>query len=140
MPCWRPIPQQRAAPVRDALADRLLLYRQHAALRTEDMQRFAGRIYPYIAAELFAPLGARQEVACGDRRARSQRSRLWDCWSGRAATAGGGPAPNTAAAMELSLLAQATVQTIERYYLAIALLSAQGAVRSRPRRSKSAVS
>jgi glycerol-3-phosphate O-acyltransferase len=36
------------------------------------------------------------------------------------------PAPSTAAAMELSLLAQATVQTIERYYLAIALLERAG--------------
>ncbi|MGH8252758.1 MAG: glycerol-3-phosphate 1-O-acyltransferase PlsB, partial [Steroidobacteraceae bacterium] len=36
------------------------------------------------------------------------------------------PAPSSNAAMELSLLAQATVQTIERYYLAIALLIRAG--------------
>jgi len=36
------------------------------------------------------------------------------------------PAPSSSAAMELSLLAQATLQTIERYYLAIALLIRAG--------------
>ncbi len=36
------------------------------------------------------------------------------------------PAPSSTAALELSLLAQATVQTIERYYLAIALLIRAG--------------
>jgi len=36
------------------------------------------------------------------------------------------PPPSSGAAVELSLLAQATVQTIERYYLAIALLVRAG--------------
>jgi glycerol-3-phosphate O-acyltransferase len=36
------------------------------------------------------------------------------------------PAPTSAAAMQLSLLAQSTIQTIERYYLAIALLIRAG--------------
>ncbi len=43
------------------------------------------------------------------------------------------PAPSTAAAMELSLLAQATVQTIERYYLAIALLERAGSGQISPK-------
>jgi len=36
------------------------------------------------------------------------------------------PAPSSAAAMQLSLLAQVTLQTVERYYLAIALLIRAG--------------
>jgi len=36
------------------------------------------------------------------------------------------PAPTSETAMQLSLLAQATIQTIERYYLAIALLVRAG--------------
>ena len=44
------------------------------------------------------------------------------------------PPPNSAQAVQLSLLAQATIQTIERYYLAVALLL-QGRQRRRSRQS-----
>ena len=93
-------------------------------LRTADIQRFASRIYPYIAAEL-SLRWRENEVAgvisgvldaleqCGLLEIGSE-----DSWRR--------PAPSSAAAMELSLLAQATVQTIERYYLAIALLVRAG--------------
>jgi hypothetical protein len=50
------------------------------------------------------------------------------------------PAPTSEAAMQLSLLAQATIQTIERYYLAIACWCGLAATRSRRRCSKSAAS
>jgi len=95
------------------------------AMATEDVQRLAGRIYPYVAAELFlrwseaelpevvtqmlealASLGL-LEVAAAEPR-----------WHR--------PGPNSMAAMQLSLLAQTTVSTIERYYLAIALLIGAG--------------
>jgi glycerol-3-phosphate O-acyltransferase len=93
----------------------------NASMSTEDVQRLASRIYPYVAAELFLPwleaelppvvartlqalalLGLLEADAAGERWHR--------------------PAPDLLAAMQLSLLAQTTVSTIERYYLAIALL------------------
>jgi glycerol-3-phosphate O-acyltransferase len=93
----------------------------NAAIATEDVQRLAGRIYPYVAAELFlrwsedevpgvvaatleafAALGL---LSAGTMEPRWQR-----------------PPSDTFAAMQLSLLSQTTVSTIERYYLAIALL------------------
>jgi glycerol-3-phosphate O-acyltransferase len=93
-------------------------------MRTEEVQRLAGRIYPYVAAELFmrwsedelddvvarvlAALAALGLLQAGD-------DLLWRP-----------PPPSSAAAMQLSLLAQATIQTIERYYLAIALLVRAG--------------
>jgi glycerol-3-phosphate O-acyltransferase len=97
----------------------------NAAMSTPDAQRLALRIYPYIAAELFlrwpetevadivaktlaamAALGLVSHDAAGD---------LWHR-----------PAPTSTEATQLSLLAQSTVQTIERYYLAIALLISAG--------------
>jgi glycerol-3-phosphate O-acyltransferase len=96
----------------------------NAGMRTEEVQRLAGRIYPYVAAELFmrwsedelddvvarvlAALAALGLLQAGD-------DLLWRP-----------PPPSSAAAMQLSLLAQATIQTIERYYLAIALLVRAG--------------
>jgi glycerol-3-phosphate O-acyltransferase len=97
----------------------------NAGMRTEDVQRLAGRIYPYVAAELFMRW---TEEELNDVVARalaalaglglleaSEDSQLWRP-----------PPPSSAAAMQLSLLAQATIQTIERYYLAIALLVRAG--------------
>jgi glycerol-3-phosphate O-acyltransferase len=97
----------------------------NSVMRTEDVQRLAARIYPYVAAELFlrwreAELGA-VVVATLSAFARlnllesSSDGELWRR-----------PPPTSAAAMQLSLLAQVTVQTIERYYLAIALLIRAG--------------
>ncbi len=96
----------------------------NAALRLEDIQRFGNRIYPYVAAELFLRWS---EAEVGDEFARvlaalAQCGLLEDC--------GGGVwrrlPPSSAAAMQLSWLAQATIQTIERYYLAIASLIRAG--------------
>ncbi len=97
----------------------------NAAMRSEDVQRLASRIYPYIAAELFLRwseqelpevvermLAALEQLRLLDR---SGDGRLWQR-----------PEPTSAAAMALSLLAQTTIQTIERYYLAIALLIRAG--------------
>jgi glycerol-3-phosphate O-acyltransferase len=95
----------------------------NSMMRTEDVLRLASRIYPYIAAELFlrwsedevpavvtAMLSAMAELGLLERDA--------DLWRR--------PSPVSAAAVQLSLLAQSTIQTIERYYLAIALLIRSG--------------
>ena len=89
-------------------------------LRTVDIQRFAKRIYPYIAAELSLRWHEDEVAATVD----SVLAALVQCGLLEAAGPDSWrrPAPSSPAAMELSLLAQATVQTIERYYLAIALL------------------
>ena len=97
----------------------------NAALRTADVQRLAWRIYPYIAQELslrwseaelpavveqllatFAGLGLLEVAGDGS---------LWRR-----------PGTGTAEAVQLSLLAHATLDVIERYYLAIALLLQSG--------------
>jgi glycerol-3-phosphate O-acyltransferase len=97
----------------------------NSMLRTEDIQRLAWRIYPYVASELF--LRWREE----------ELSRVVE--SVLAALAENGvlqpnedrsawmrPPPDSPAAMQLSMLAQGTIQTIERYYLAISLLIKAG--------------
>ena len=81
----------------------------NAAMATEDVQRLAGRIYPYVAAELFlrwsrggaAGVVARAlEALVGPGAARSHAgaSALWRR-----------PPPTSTAAMQLSLLAQTTM-------------------------------
>jgi len=93
----------------------------NSVLRTEDIQRLAWRVYPYVASELF--LRWREE----------ELSKVVD--EVLAALAENGvlqpnedrttwmrPPPDSPQAMQLSLLAQATIQTIERYYLAISTL------------------
>jgi glycerol-3-phosphate O-acyltransferase len=97
----------------------------NAAMATEDAQRLAGRIYPYVAAELFLRWSEEEVPAVvADTLAalaglglleRSAEDQLWRR-----------PGPNSLAAMQLSLLAQTTVATVERYYLAIALLIGAG--------------
>lgn len=93
----------------------------NAAVRADDIQRLAWRIYPYIAAELFLrwPESELAEVVTGvlvclEKHGLVQASADRTEWRR--------PAPDSEQAMQLSLLAQATIQTIERYYLAIALL------------------
>jgi glycerol-3-phosphate O-acyltransferase len=97
----------------------------NAEMPTEDVQRLASRIYPYIAAELFLRWNEEelpQTVA-------STLKAL--AWLGLLECSADGqlwrrPEPTSAAAMPMSLLAQTTIQTIERYYLAIALLVRAG--------------
>jgi len=96
----------------------------NAALRTSDIERFGSRIYPYVAAELFLRW---PETALGAQMLRVLEA-LAQC--GLLESDGAGvwrrPPPTSAAAMQLSLLAQATIQIIERYYLAIASLIRAG--------------
>ena len=93
-------------------------------LRGEDIRRFASRIYPYVAEELFLRWGEAEVPGVVD----SVLTALAQC--GLLEAVGNGswrrPPPSSVAAMELSLLAQVTVQIIERYYLAVALLIRAG--------------
>ncbi|MGE0582589.1 MAG: glycerol-3-phosphate 1-O-acyltransferase PlsB [Steroidobacteraceae bacterium] len=93
----------------------------NSILRTEDIHRLAWRIYPYIAGELF--------IRWHEDEIRGVTDDLLAAFAARgllAATADGGGwrrAPSTTReAVQLSFLAQATIQTVERYYLAIAVL------------------
>jgi glycerol-3-phosphate O-acyltransferase len=100
-------------------------FTSNATMRTLDLQRLARRIYPYIASELF--LRWREEelppVIDGVLAALAEHGLLE---SDAAATEWRRPPPTSAKAVQLSLLAQATIQTIERYYLAVALLLQAG--------------
>ena len=93
----------------------------NAVLRTEDIQRLAWRVYPYVASELF--LRWREEelskVVEGVLAALAENGVLQP---NEDHTAWMRPPPDSPQAMQLSLLAQATIQTIERYYLAISTL------------------
>jgi glycerol-3-phosphate O-acyltransferase len=97
----------------------------NAMLPTSDIQRLAWRIYPYVAAELF--LRWREEelatVVEGVLAALAEQGVLQP---NEDRTAWMRPTPDSPAAMQLSMLSQATIQTIERYYLAISLLLKAG--------------
>jgi glycerol-3-phosphate O-acyltransferase len=96
----------------------------NSTMRTEDVRRLASRIYPYIAAELFLYWTEDELSGVVERALTALRSLgLLDSSDGFIWHR---PAPTSAAAMQLSLLAQGTIQTIERYYLAIALLIRSG--------------
>jgi glycerol-3-phosphate O-acyltransferase len=97
----------------------------NATMRTEDIQRLAWRIYPYIASELFLRWSESELPAVVESvlSALAQHGMIEASEDG---TEWRRPPPNSAQAVQLSLLAQATIQTIERYYLAVALLLQAG--------------
>ena len=118
------LPQQRAAPVRAAVAGRLCVHQQPGDA-PEDIQRLAWRVYPYVAPS-FSCAGARKSCRASST-ACLLRWRRRACWNAtRTARSGAGRPRAVPEAMQLSMLAQATIQTIERYYLAIALLLRAG--------------
>jgi len=95
----------------------------NARVPAADLQRLAWRIYPYIASELFLRWEEDEVAGVIDAQLAALEQagllrRDGDTWLAPAAAA-----PE---AMQLSLLAQSTLQTIERYYLAIALLRRAG--------------
>ena len=97
----------------------------NAAVRHEDIQRLAWRIYPYIAAELFLRWSEQEVPAVVDSLlSELARHGLIESDSERAVWRR--PPPSTMQAMQLSILAQPMIQTVERYYLAIALLLETG--------------
>jgi glycerol-3-phosphate O-acyltransferase len=94
-------------------------------LRTEDIQRLAWRVYPYVASELF--LRWREEELAGV--VEGILAALADHGVLQPDESRGTwmrPLPDSPAALQLSMLAQGTIQTIERYYLAISLLIRAG--------------
>lgn len=101
------------------------VFSSNAEVRHDDLQRLAWRIYPYIAAELFLPWSEEELPAvvdgvleCMRRHGLIQSSADGSAWRR--------PPPASGEAMQLSVLAQATIQTVERYYLAISQLVAAG--------------
>ena len=97
----------------------------NATMRTEDILRLAWRVYPYIAEELFLHWREDQvpEVVQEHLRVFVALGLLRVNEDG---TAWSRPAAAAPEAVQLSLLAQATIQTVERYYLAITLLVRSG--------------
>jgi len=97
----------------------------NAAMRTDDIQRLAWRVYPYVRQELTlrweegeVPAVVDDVLAALERSGlltRSEDGRVWRR-----------PPTGTAEAVQLSVMAQATIQTVERYYLVIALLLRAG--------------
>ncbi|HSN71724.1 MAG TPA: hypothetical protein VLT59_09440, partial [Steroidobacteraceae bacterium] len=94
----------------------------------EDIKRLAWRIYPYIASELFLRWSEDEIPGVVDEILDDLANH------GLIESAEGGaewrrPATGSAEAVQLSVLAQLTVQVLERYYLAIALLLKAGSGR-----------
>jgi glycerol-3-phosphate O-acyltransferase len=94
-------------------------------MRTEDILRLAWRIYPYVADELFlrwredeVPMVVHRILAVLAQQGLLDRGADGTEWRRRP--------PMMAEAMQLSVLAQATVPIIERYYLVVALLAQAG--------------
>jgi glycerol-3-phosphate O-acyltransferase len=97
----------------------------NAAMRTADIHRLVWRVYPYVAAELYLRWDEASVGAVVDA--------LLETLAGLdllQADADGSewrrPPSTSLEAIRLSLLAQSTIQMIERYYLAIALLLQAG--------------
>jgi glycerol-3-phosphate O-acyltransferase len=97
----------------------------NSRMRTIDIQRLVWRVYPYIAAELFLRWQETEVGALVDSlletfarlnllRADPERGEWYR------------PASASIDSIRLSALAEATIQTIERYYLTIALLLQSG--------------
>jgi glycerol-3-phosphate O-acyltransferase len=97
----------------------------NSVMRTDDIHRLVWRIYPYIASELFLRWREDEisETTDGVLEALAQHGLIEPNAS---RTEWRRPPPSTPQAMQLSLLAQATIQTIERYYLTISLLLKAG--------------
>jgi glycerol-3-phosphate O-acyltransferase len=97
----------------------------NASMRTDDIHRLVWRVYPYIAAELYlrwdeASVGGVVDVMLET----FTRLNLLEVNADRSVWQR--PASTSLETIRLSLLAQATIQTVERYYLVIALLLQAG--------------
>jgi glycerol-3-phosphate O-acyltransferase len=97
----------------------------NARMRTGDIQRLVWRVYPYISAELFLRWEEAEVSAVADSLLDSfVRLNLLQVDADRSEWQR--PPPTSLQAIRLSVLAEATIQTLERYYLAIALLLQAG--------------
>ncbi len=97
----------------------------NSAMQRADIHRLVARIYPYIANELFL-YWSEGEIGDVVDEVLSSLARCGLLEAGADGQEWRRPPPDRAEAMQLSLLAQAMLQTIERYYLAIALLIKAG--------------
>jgi glycerol-3-phosphate O-acyltransferase len=94
-------------------------------MSTVDLQRLVWRVYPYIAAELYLRWDETEIEAVIDRLlAAFVHLKLLE--ANEDASEWRRPAPTSPEAVKLSLLAEATIQTLERYYLVVALLLQAG--------------
>ncbi len=102
----------------------------NARMRTVDIQRMVWRVYPYIKAEL-ALRWSEDEIGAVVDRLLEAMARLRLLHSEEDRSEWQRPPPASLEAYQLSLLAEATIQTIERYYLVVALLlqAGSGAIR-----------
>lgn len=97
----------------------------NSVMQGVDLQRLVWRVYPYIAAELFLQWEEPQIAGVLDKLLdRFVDLGLLEVNAQR--TEWRRPAPTSLEAIRLSLLAASTIQTLERYYLAIALLLQSG--------------
>ncbi len=96
----------------------------NASMNHADILRLTGRIYPYIAAELFLIWPEEEVPAALD--AMLVTLEAQGLIEHNAAGDRCRSAPTSPQAMQLSLLQQSTIQIIERYYLAISLLLQAG--------------
>jgi glycerol-3-phosphate O-acyltransferase len=97
----------------------------NARMRTADIQRLVWRVYPYISAELFLRWEEAEVSTVVDALLDTYvRLNLLQTNDDRSEWQR--PPPTSLEAIRLSVLAQATIQTLERYYLAIALLLQAG--------------
>ncbi len=92
----------------------------NARVATADIQRLAWRVYPYIGAELFLTWSEAELPAAVDATLASLA--MHGLIARDTAGTWRRPPPASAEAMQLSLLAHATLQIIERYYMVIAQL------------------
>jgi glycerol-3-phosphate O-acyltransferase len=100
-------------------------FMSNASMRTADIHRLVRRVYPYIAAELFLRWDEASVSAVADALLETfARLNLLQANADRSGWLR--PASTSLEAIRLSVLAQATIQTVERYYLAIALLLQAG--------------
>jgi glycerol-3-phosphate O-acyltransferase len=98
------------------------------AVRSEDIHRLAWRIYPYIHDELFLQWNEADLVTIVNATLQQLAAqRLLETSDGGATWSR--PAVGSVEAVQLSVLAQLSMQIIERYYLAISLLLKSGSDR-----------
>jgi glycerol-3-phosphate O-acyltransferase len=97
----------------------------NAGMRTADIHRMVWRVYPYISAELYLRWDETSVYGVVDALL-DTFARLGLLQANEDRSEWRRPAPTSLEAIRLSVLAQATIQTVERYYLAIALLLQSG--------------
>jgi glycerol-3-phosphate O-acyltransferase len=98
------------------------------SMRTEDIQRLAWRVYPYMRDELFLRWNE-DELPQVVRSVLEQLANLGLVESTENGAEWRRPPTGSIEAVQLSIIGQTTVQIIERYYLAIALLLKAGSGR-----------